>query len=647
MHVDGKRFFLAFLFFMAILFAVGYRYHDSEKKLTDKNINISLERAVESAQIIIGDNYHTAIAVTPPSSVEDANMIQTLTTLANSQGVLYIYSIVLDPQGNLHFSSSSARHRELLGKKNLTHFYDTYPKNDLMLKALKSNKTVIDMTANPDQWGKFRRIYVPHTTSSGYRYIIGADIDVNSIQKLSNASIFTSIASSIAILIGLFPFLLVYRHTLRRSHVILENKIAWATDELRQINELLEEKVDNKTRELIDNLYHDTLTGLPNRLKLQDDLIQFSNTTVAIFNIDDFKEVNDFFGIDAGDNLLTQVADWLSEMQLNPYRIGGDEFAIILPRELSKEDVQKKIGMLLSSFIGKTFSIGAESFHLRATMGVAIMSNKPLIHANIALNKARSLKKTYSIYDASEGIEEQYKINIAMSAQIRQALIEQRIVCQYQPIINCKTGIAEKYETLVRIQRHDGTLIPPNDFLLIAQKTKLYSSITHQVIYQACRTFSTRSEHFSINLSSSDILDPYTVTTIERILKQTNTANRIVFEILESEGIENFDEVALFITRMKELGASIAIDDFGSGYSNFENILKLNVDFLKIDGSLIKTIDQNPRHRIVVESIVDFAHRIGIETIAEFVATEDILSIVTELGITYSQGYYTGKPMSL
>lgn len=413
------------------------------------------------------------------------------------------------------------------------------------------------------------------------------------------------------------------------------------------INQDLEIKVKNKTHELIQNLYRDTLTTLPNRLKLQEDLLIFPTNTVAIFNIDDFKEVNDFFGINAGDDLLGQIAYWLSETKLQPYRIGGDEFAFILPREFSHEQIDHTIISLLSNFEERNFIIGEESFHLRSTVGVAIMSKKPIIHADIALNKARSIKKSYSLYDSTEGIEDQYKSNIAMSAQIRQALIEHRIVCQYQPIVNCKTGVTDKYETLVRIQRDDGTLIPPNDFLPIAKKTKLYSSITQEVIYQACHTFSNRTEHFSINLSNSDILDPHTLTTIERILKQTNTANRIVFEILESEGIENFDEVALFITRMKELGASIAIDDFGSGYSNFENILKLNVDFLKIDGSLIKTIDQNPRHRIVVESIVDFAHRIGIETIAEFVATEDILSIVTELGITYSQGYHTGKPMSL
>ncbi|MDP3464230.1 MAG: EAL domain-containing protein [Sulfuricurvum sp.] len=413
---------------------------------------------------------------------------------------------------------------------------------------------------------------------------------------------------------------------------------------IESINQDLEQKVKEKTRELTQNLYHDTLTALPNRLKLQEDLLLFPDNTITIFNIDDFKEINDFFGIDAGDDLLNQIAYWLSEMKVQPYRIGGDEFATILPRDFSREKIQRNIESLLATFGERNFIIGDETFHLRATIGVAIMSDKPLIHADVALNKARALKKPYSLYDPSEGIEEQYKMNIAMSAQIRQALIEHRIVCQYQPIVNCKTGVIEKYETLVRIQRDDGTLIPPNDFLPIAQKTKLYSNITQEVIYQACHTFAQRTEHFSINLSSTDILDPYTLANIERILKQTGTASRVVFEILESEGIENFEEVASFITRMKELGAAIAIDDFGSGYSNFENILKLNVDFLKIDGSLIRTIDQNSRHRIVVESIVDFAHRIGIETIAEFVATEEILTIITELGITYSQGYYTGKP---
>jgi EAL domain-containing protein (putative c-di-GMP-specific phosphodiesterase class I) len=132
--------------------------------------------------------------------------------------------------------------------------------------------------------------------------------------------------------------------------------------------------------------------------------------------------------------------------------------------------------------------------------------------------------------------------------------------------------------------------------------------------------------------------------TIENILRQTGTADRLIFEILESEGIENFDEVASFITRMKALGVRFAIDDFGTGYSNYENILKLNVDILKIDGSLIRSIDTNPRHRIVVEAIVDFAKRINVDTVAEFVHSEEIYDMVRSYGITYAQGFHTGKP---
>jgi len=425
----------------------------------------------------------------------------------------------------------------------------------------------------------------------------------------------------------------------------MQESVIQYSDEIETINKNLEKKIAEQTHKAIHHLYYDTLTSLPNRIKLQEDLLKNPINTVAILNIDDFKEINDFFGIDAGDWLLTQIAHWLSEMKLNPYRIGGDEFAFQSKEGSSNVEFQHDIEILLSLLSEKLFMIADETVHVRATVGIAIDSDKPLIHADVALNKARSVKRPYSIYDQSEGIEQQYQTNIAMSAQIRQALVEHRIVCQYQPIVSCSTGKVEKYETLVRIQNEDGSLIPPYDFLPIAQKTKLYHHITQEVVYQACHLFADRDEQFSINLSSSDMLDAKTLTTIENILRQTGTADRVIFEILESEGIENFEEVASFISKMKNLGAKFAVDDFGTGYSNFENILKLNVDILKIDGTLIKTINENPRTLIVVEAIIDFAHRIGIDTVAEFVASEEILQKVTELGITYAQGFHTGKPL--
>jgi diguanylate cyclase (GGDEF)-like protein len=640
MNIDAKKFFFSFFFFIATLAGLGYYYFSHEQNLINQKFNADLERVAQAAQAIIGHQYHDQIMSLPPSEIEDANIIKTLTTLANAEGVMHIHSLILDPQGNLRFASSSTHDK-------VTHFYDKYPRNKEVFKAFLSKNAVYGKQLTSDQKEAVRSIFVPHMTPSGHRYVIGVEMEVHSINKLSNAAAFSSFASSLIVFLGIFPFFLLYRNMLQHNNEILKERVELATNELREINEQLDEKVKEKTYALTETLYYDRLTTLPNRLKLQEDLTLYYNHTVALFNIDDFKEINDFFGIDTGDDILKDVANWLQEMELNPYRIGGDEFAIIFPNELSQEEIQAKMVGLLTAFVEENFMIGDEILHMHATMGVAIMSNKPLIHADVALHKARDMKQSCSVYDSSEGIEKQYKNNIAMSAQIRQALIEHRVICQYQPIVDCKSGDIHKYETLVRIQLDDGTLIPPNDILPIAKKTKLYSTITQEVIYQACHTFMNRTETFSVNLSITDILDPHTLTTIERILKQTKTQNRIIFEILESEGIENYNEVEAFITRVKEFGAKIAIDDFGSGYSNFENILKLNVDFLKIDGSLIKNIDQDSRHRIIVESIVNFTHRIGIKTIAEFVASEKILAIVTELGVTYAQGYYTGKPQFL
>lgn len=398
---------------------------------------------------------------------------------------------------------------------------------------------------------------------------------------------------------------------------------------------------------LVKLAYYDQLTGLQNRQKISADMEEKIPKACAISNIDDFKEINDFFGISAGDDILRQVGEWFREMDCSPYRIGGDEFAIVFYDDLPWDELQGRITSLLSLLEEKVFTIGAETITLRMTVGVAIGDSELLTRADIALHTAKEKKIPIALYEEQENVEEKYRNNIAMAASIRKALAKKRILCHYQPIINLITGKTEKYETLVRMINEKGELVAPMEFLSIAKKTKLYPQITREVIRQACTLFATRTEEFSVNLSDSDIRDSHTVNEILKIITQTGTASRIVFEILESEGIENFEEVALFISKVKALGAKIAIDDFGTGYSNFENILKLNVDYIKIDGSLIRGITTNTRHTIIVETIIDFAQKIGAKTIAEFVSDEAIYAAVIKHGIDYSQGYYTGKPEPL
>lgn len=390
--------------------------------------------------------------------------------------------------------------------------------------------------------------------------------------------------------------------------------------------------------------YYDQLTGLPNRQKIVADMDHRNPSVCVIFNIDDFKEINDFYGIETGDNILNQVGHWFSKMNFSPYRISGDEFAILLYENFTWHDLRNRIKALMSLLEEKIFLVRNETINIRMTVGAAIGHSKLLTRADIALNRAKKDKTSIALYAEHENIEETYRSNMRMSAAIRIALAQKRILCHYQPIVNLTTGEVNKYETLVRMVDNDGHMISPGSFLSIAKKTKLYPQITIEVVNQACALFANRTEEFSINLSDSDVRNPHIVNEIIHTITKTGTASRIVFEILESEGIENYEEVVEFITTVKALGAKIAIDDFGTGYSNFENILMLNVDYIKIDGSLIQGITNNPRHHIVVETIVNFAHKIGAKTIAEFVSSEAIYNVVKELGIDYSQGYYTGKP---
>ncbi|MDD2267197.1 EAL domain-containing protein [Sulfuricurvum sp.] len=418
-------------------------------------------------------------------------------------------------------------------------------------------------------------------------------------------------------------------------------------EQMETMNSSLEMKVNEKTRELETQFYTDQLTNLPNRYKLQEILLQGDLLALAIVNIDDFKEVNDFFGISIGDEILKQFALWLKELSSASYRLGGDEFALVFSNLYNQNELEHRLNILAKLLDEKTFVVKEESFNIRISIGVAMGNEKVLTRADIALHHAKANRKQIAFYNHEEGIEEQYRSNLTMASNVRRALFDNRIICHYQPIVNLNTGMVHKYETLVRMIDDEGNIIPPIKFLSIAKQTKLYPRITLEVVYQACTLFASRKEEFSINLSDSDIRNPHTVSEIIKTITETGTADRIVFEILESEGIESYEEVTRFISQVKVLGAKIAIDDFGTGYSNFENILKLGVDYIKIDGSLIREIAGNSRHHIIVETIIDFAKKIDAKTIAEFVSDEEIYNTIKAIGVDYSQGYFTGKPTSL
>ncbi len=187
-------------------------------------------------------------------------------------------------------------------------------------------------------------------------------------------------------------------------------------------------------------------------------------------------------------------------------------------------------------------------------------------------------------------------------------------------------------------------VISPELFIPISKRIKVYDEVTKTIIDKSFAVFEQNDYGFSINLSMEDIINGEIYRFILDKLKSSSASKRAIFEIVESEAVKDFDKIMRFIKEVRRYGAKIAIDDFGDGYSNFSYLIKMDVDYLKIDGSLIENIDTDNNSYLIVETIVDFANKLGIKTIAEYVHSSPVMDKVVEMGIDYSQGFYIDKP---
>ena len=398
-------------------------------------------------------------------------------------------------------------------------------------------------------------------------------------------------------------------------------------------------------------LYQDSLTKLPNRLKLfTDKNLTSSNkdVTYIVINIDSFDSINNLYGNQFGDQILIKVARWLEKNKLSKdtklYKLEADIYAMICFEEIKEEDLKKYLEKISKDILEEKFLCNGAEIDISLTIGASQATINQQKLSQIAYKEAKLSKKAYAIYDKKSNKEEEYLKNIHTSKLLKNACEQDLVLPYFQPILNIQTNQIEKYESLMRIKNEKGRILAPNEFLDIAKRSKIYPKLSKSLIQKSVETFLVSPCEFSINLSFLDITNPNTKKFILNLLETTDIGPWIIFELLESEGIENYKEVMSFTEDVKSYGAKIAIDDFGSGYSNFERIVELQVDFLKIDGSLIKNIHQNDDMRIITKTIINFAKELKIKTVAEFVHSKEVLDVVEELGVDYAQGFYIGKP---
>ncbi len=410
-----------------------------------------------------------------------------------------------------------------------------------------------------------------------------------------------------------------------------------------------------KTQEELKNqLLKDQLTKLPTRLKLLDDMEKLERKryshawTLINIQIDNYEEINEFFGIDTGYELLKNISSWLNEnlptKNSTLYKFEHNNFAIFTTSRISLTLLEKYLKDLTNKINKKHFSINDATYDISATIGVSRGKKELLKYAYLALKNAQKSNKSYAIYNKKSLQDEKYLNHIKQNAQIKDALSEDRIIPFFQPILNLSTNKIEKFESLMRLQKKDNSFQKPNDFLEIAKMGKLYPELTKMMVSNSIKRLKILQKPITINVGIEDIVNPKISSFIINQLKKCEFSNLITFEILETDGIENYKKVTSFIKKVKAFECKIALDDFGSGYSNFEQILKLDIDYIKIDGSLIKNIHTNLQSEIVTKTIISFAKELGIKTVAEFVWNEEILKKVKSLGIDYAQGYFIGKP---
>lgn len=419
----------------------------------------------------------------------------------------------------------------------------------------------------------------------------------------------------------------------------------------KTINEFLGNEVEKKTKELRNSLIFDSLTNLPNRVKLLEDINSHKESHsrhLALLNIDGFKDINDFYGHEAGDKIIKDIALKIMELCVgegsNVYRLQSDEYAIFSVMHISNERFFDIVKNIIQNIEQTRFSIDDNEIFLTLSCGLASNVEPLLIKADIALKSAKNDKTDLLYYSEKFDMNEQIRKNIKGIKLLKTAILQDAIVPYFQPIYNVNTNRVEKYESLARIVLEDGKVIPPFEFLDIAIKSKLYPQLTKMILKKAFDFFKDKEYEFSINLSIDDVLNKQTVKFIKNELNNFPQPSRVVFEILEDEKVGNYQELRDFIVDIKQYGCKFALDDFGSGYSNFAHILELNVDYLKIDASLVKYIMTDKNSKVITKTIIDFASSLGLKTIAEFVEDKESLEMLKEMGVDFIQGYYIGKP---
>ena len=443
-----------------------------------------------------------------------------------------------------------------------------------------------------------------------------------------------------------------------------------ATHGILQVQDLSERKrYEGQLQHLAD---HDPLTGVFNRRRFEEELAREladarrhnRGGAVLALDLDHFKYVNDTLGHSLGDELIARVSGLIQERVRATdlvARLGGDEFAVILLEADEREAVEVSEQLLSTIRAGAGVTGRHGQVSTTASIGIALFSGDIedvteedlLAEADIAMYDAKESGRDRACLYSTSGREARMAARMTWVERIRQALAEDRFVLHGQRIESLAGDPRHREELLLRMVDDDGDLIPPAAFLPVAERFDLIQEIDRWVIRHAVQLLARMQgagDHvvLEVNLSAKSITDPELPAMIKGQIEQHNVdPSGLVFEMTETAAIVNIERAKHFASFLHELGCEFALDDFGAGFASFYYLKHFAFDYLKIDGEFIEDLSLSSTNQLLVRALVDIAHGLGKQTIAEFVEDEATLELLRKLGVDYVQGFHVARPAAI
>lgn len=594
-------------FFVSLFGYIYYTYETTRNEIIT-HVDNKLFNAAVSVKHILGDDYHdrvnAGLAISPAVYKEKS---RALSEYAKQMQLAYVYAMV-KRDDTVYFSASSYTQKDQNTGK-VTEFFDIYPEaTELNKEAFNSTEPVYEISQ--DQWGYFKSIFVTFVDNNGQTYITGADITLSDFNQqlqysVTRAAITACFFFFIAVLIAGLYFL-----QLKRS------------------------------------LSTDARTGFANHVALEYYLKKTTKyrMELAVIVINELDDISSFYGTEVSDKVMASLLGYFQARLPNDcfaYRLATNKIALLQTRSSDKE-----LEEIINTFNNAIPVLKEPFIYVSLYAGIASGNKLMLIeNAHIALQQSKFNNQRVVRYEnVFKQVEERFRNNVTLAKEVKEAFDNNRIVPYFQAIYDTNTEQIEHYQCLARLASAQGRIHSPDYFMTVLKRSRMDGLLRRTMFTRCVEHFRKTNLSWSINITAQDILDPSLSEFFEQQLRRYPQPHNIIFQFHESDAIAYFSEVKTFISLLKNKGAQVFINEFGSGFSNLPHILKLEIDGLKLDKNLVSQIHSNNDNFLFIENLVKYANQLNLQVIAEQVDNEQIADALSRAGINLMQGSHFSSP---